>query len=379
MEAAILRFAPGPGFGHSDALRADRPYNVAPSPRAGEAVFHRQNRSMSDPRGASAVLSRTQELPRPYALRVLPAAPATLAANVLACIVHGETAGIDADPRRIHVALPLLEGAAIELWESATPVQHGWQDDIGYAENGRVLFGQLRIPEAGLADADTAAFEAYTRIAAFLDAAGYPATLRIWNFIPGITDGAGDDERYRQFVLGRYRALAQRAGFERELPAATAIGSRGGELLIYFLAAAVPGQQVENPRQVSAFRYPREYGPRSPSFSRANLLRWRDATELFVSGTASIVGHETRHVGAPQTQLEETLANIAALLREADADARWEAQSIKLYVRDAALLTQIRPRIDEAFAPSPTRLVLGGEVCRSGLDLEIEALFRRVD
>jgi chorismate lyase/3-hydroxybenzoate synthase len=377
--AAILRRAPRARFGRSDAIGTDRPYNDAPSPRTGKAIFHRQNRSMSDPRGAAAASPRPQDLPRPYALRLLPAAPVVLATNVLACVVHGETAAFDTDPRRIHVALPLLEGAAVELWESATPVRHGWQGDIGFAENGQVLFGQLRVPEAALDDAAAAAFEAYTRIAAFLDAAGYPATLRIWNFIPGITDGVGDDERYRQFVLGRYRALAQRAGFERELPAATAIGSRGGELLIYFLAAAVPGQQVENPRQLSAFRYPREYGPRSPSFSRANLLCWRDGSELFVSGTASIVGHETRHVGAPQTQLEETLANIAALLEEADVSARWEAQSVKLYVRDAALFAQVQTRFDAAFVPAPTRLVLCGEVCRSGLDLEIEASFRRVN
>lgn len=335
---------------------------------------------MSDSRGPDAATASTPDRPRPYALRLLPAAPPALGAEVLACVVHGDAAAPDDDPRCVRLALPLLEGAAVELWESATPVRHGRQGDIGFAENGEVLFGQLRIAPATLANADAAAFDAYTRIARFLDEAGFPATLRIWNFIPGITDGAGDDERYRQFVLGRYRALAQRAGFEGELPAATAIGSRGGDLLIYFLAAATPGRQVENPRQVSAFRYPREYGPRSPSFSRANLLGWRDGAELFVSGTASIVGHETRHVGAPLAQLEETLANIGALLKEADADARWTAQSVKLYVRDAALLSPpLRARFDAAFAPAPMRLILCGEVCRSGLDLEIEASFRRQD
>lgn len=331
---------------------------------------------MSDPCGSAAAPLPSPDLPRPYALRVVTAPPATLAPGVLACVVHGVAEpAADGDPRRVQVALPLLEGAAVELWESATPVRHGWLGEIGYAENGAVLFGQLRVPEAALVDAGTAAFDAYTQIAKFLRASGYPATLRIWNFLAGITQGDGDDERYRQFVLGRYRALAQHEGFERELPAATAIGTGGGGLLIYFLAGRAPGQQVENPRQLSAFRYPREYGPRSPSFSRANLLRWRDGADLFVSGTASIVGHETRHVGVPLAQLEETLANIEALRREADAAARWRPEIVKLYLRDAALLEQVRARLDAAFAPGPSRLVLCGEVCRSGLDLEIELIF----
>ena len=313
-------------------------------------------------------------------MRVLSAVPTVLAPQTLACVVHGDAPlPATTDPRRIQVSLPVLEGAAVECWESATPVRHGWHEDIGYAENGEVLFAQLSVPATALVDTEAAAFTAYARLLAFLRTAGYPAMLRIWNFIPGITVGHGDDERYRRFVQGRYRALAAQPDFERELPAATAIGSRDGGLLIYVLAAKNAGRQVENPRQLSAFRYPREYGPRSPSFSRANLLRWRDATELFVSGTASIVGHETRHSGAPLLQLEETLANLDALLGAADAGAQWEAQHLKLYVREARLLPLLRARLDAAFAPGPSRLVLGGEVCRNGLDLEIEAWFRRRD
>lgn len=327
---------------------------------------------MSPIHGSSAVYP-----PRPYALRLLAAPPAVLGERVLACIEHGRAEPGDRDPRRIVVDLPLLSGAAVEVWESLTPVTRGERDGIAYAENGTVLFGQLRIDEAALvADTDGASAAAYAQIENFLLAAGYPATLRIWNYIAGITRGTGDDERYRQFVLGRYRVLAQRGGFERELPAATAIGTAGEGLTIYFLAGRVPGAQVENPRQTSAFRYPREYGPRSPSFSRANLLRWRDGRDLFVSGTASIVGHQSLHVGNPAAQLDETLANIAALLREADASARWRPQLVKLYLRDPAQRAALQPRFAAAFADTEAQIVLGGEICREGLDLEIEALFR---
>jgi chorismate lyase/3-hydroxybenzoate synthase len=322
------------------------------------------------------------DAPRPYAVRLLAAAPQTLGPTVLACVRHARAgAGADAaasaasgDPRQILVELPVLAGSGVELWESALPVRHGWDGDIGYAENGAVLIGQLRLTEAELADTDRAVFHAYARIDGFLRRAGYPAWLRVWNFVAGITRGDGDGERYRQFSLGRYKALSLKSGFERELPAATAIGTRGDGLLIYFVAGPTPGRQIENPRQVSAFRYPRQYGPKSPSFSRANLLRWRDTTELLVSGTASIVGHETLHIGAPLAQFDETVANIEALVAHAAPGVALRPELLKLYLRDPAQLETVRARFAARFGATPA-MILHGDVCRSELDLEIEAIF----
>src|SRR3546814_7354125 len=66
---------------------------------------------------------------------------------------------------------------------------------------------------------------------------------------------------------------------------------------VYWLAARTPGTPVENPRQVSAYRYPRQYGPQQPSFARAMLPPPGSAMPLLLSGTASVVGHATAHVG----------------------------------------------------------------------------------
>jgi len=309
---------------------------------------------------------------RPYTIELSAQAPQVLGDDVLACVQHGG-ARVDDDPRRIHVALPVLAGDGVEIWRSPMPVRRGRDGDIGWAENGTVLFGQLHLPEAELADMDRAVFHAYARIDGFLQRAGYPAWLRVWNFIAGITEGDGDQERYRQFSVGRYKALSLKSGFERELPAATAIGSEDGGLLIYFIAAAQPGQQIENPRQVSAFRYPRQYGPKSPSFSRANLLNWRDGAELFVSGTASIVGHETLHIGEPLAQLDELLRNVQALIDQTGKALRPEV--LKLYLRDAQRLDTVRAHLRTHFGTQPVT-ILRGDVCRRELDLEIEAMFR---
>ncbi|SFF25662.1 chorismate lyase / 3-hydroxybenzoate synthase [Fontimonas thermophila] len=310
-------------------------------------------------------------------------APPVLAPTVLACIVHGHAAPPDDDPRRIHVELPALRGPAVEIWESATPVRCGDEDGIRYAENGAVLFGQISVPEAEFEPVEHSVYRIYTRLDGFLRRRGFPAWLRIWNFIAHINRGEADGERYRRFTLGRYQALALEPDFERHLPAATAIGTHTGGLLIYFLAARTPGVQIENPRQISAFRYPRQYGPRSPSFSRAIYRPWADTPDLLVSGTASVVGHETLHAGDAPRQLAETLANIDALLARAaqvhgDTDhRRWQPEQVKLYLREPALLEPIWRPLQQALGAGVPITALQGDICRTDLCLEVETLYRR--
>ena len=89
------------------------------------------------------------------------------------------------------------------------------------------------------------------------------------------------------------------ADFPQTLPAGTAVGTMSGPLKIHFLAARQPGTHVENPRQVSAYEYPRVYGPCSPSFARATLRPSISGSHLLIAGTASVVGHVSEHIGDP--------------------------------------------------------------------------------
>ena len=208
---------------------------------------------------------------------------------------------------------------------------------------------------------------------------GYPSPLRLWIYLGGFNAGQGDDERYRQFSSGRFEALAAQPGFEGHLPAATAVGLAGEGLQIRFLAARTAGVQVENPRQLSAFRYPRQYGPRSPSFSRATLKRWAGETHLYVSGTASIVGHETMHIGNAPAQLEETLNNIDALLAEASRQHQRgvaaNPELLKLYVRKSVDRDTLLARLRQRFGAAARLYCLEADICRRDLLLEIEGIF----
>ena len=315
--------------------------------------------------------------PRPYRLRTLAHAPKELGETVLACVVHDARITDDADPRLIQVPLPVLSGNAVELWETEGPVQIGREAGIGYAQGEAVLFAQLRVGADAMRDARTATASAYAELLAFFARRPDWHWVRSWNYIGDIhrRDGDGDDgERYRQFVLGRHEVLSAEAGFEARLPAATAIGTRGEALLIYVLGTRQPGVQIENPRQVSAFRYPRQYGPRSPSFSRARRLDWADGADLIVSGTASVVGHETAHPGDAARQLRETLENLQQLRRDAGAHD-WPSVCTKLFVRNAATLAQARP-LAGSLLGDDRACVLEGEICRTDLALEVEVLLQ---
>lgn len=280
------------------------------------------------------------------------------------------------DPRLIHVPLPQAGDRPLaEVWRSRRAVEAGRADGCAYAHDGEVVFGHVHAPD--LTDVARTTADAYTRIDTLVRRLGYPHWLRTWNFLAHINRGEGDAERYRQFSLGRHQALARMRGFEHRLPAATAIGTRDGGMTVCFLAAREPGAQVENPRQVSAFRYPSVYGPKSPSFSRACLKHWEDASQLFVSGTASVVGHESAHRGDLLAQLDETHRNFQTLLAHAQGpDAEpFHPAALKVYVRRGADAPALLARTRQLFGADTPLLCLVGDICRRDLLVEIEGLY----
>ena len=289
------------------------------------------------------------------------------------------SADID-DPRYLHVPLsPLREAAApYEVWRSAGPVATGREGAIRYSHDGALMFGVLEWeePDGGILHASA---HAYAALVAFWRDSDYPHLLRIWNYFDAITLGEGDSERYRQFCVGRVQGLGDVD--TRTLPAATAIGSRDGRrvLQVYWLAAREPGLPLENPRQVSAYRYPREYGPQSPTFARA-LLPPSPRVPLLLSGTASIVGHASQHADSLRAQLDETLTNLDSLLGAARERAPTLSphldgtSRLKVYVRDAADADAVAAQLEARLGTRVPWLMLHADVCRRELLVEIEGM-----
>ena len=281
----------------------------------------------------------------------------------------------------VWVDMPTLRGAGVvEIWESGLPVEPVESHGVRGTRNDYVLFGALQIPESEGPGLDAAGRLAYCRLFDAIDALGFPHLLRAWNYFPAINDDADGVERYRRFNVGRHDAFAakgRRIGVD--MPAACALGCREGPLTVYFIAGKVRGRPLENPRQVSAYYYPERYGPRTPTFSRAMLMQPDGMRGLAISGTASIVGHETQHVGDIGAQVGETLANIRALMEAAGyavspSSAAGEGLLLKAYLRRPADLPAVESALGQAFGKAGV-VYLEADICRSDLLVEIEGLY----
>ena len=271
------------------------------------------------------------------------------------------------------------DGAVFDAWSGGVVVaqQHGC---VRYATDGHWLHGCATLDEARFEGGlQAASRQAYADLFAVLAASASPHLLRLWNHFADMNLETGGIERYRQFNAGRQQAFtdAGRSAFVGA-PAACALGTSSGPLQVYFLAGPQPPLAIENPRQVSAYDYPTRYGARSPTFSRAALAAVGGGRQaLFISGTASIVGHETLHLGDVRRQTEESLANTAAVLGAAAAPMAMQALTCTVYIRHAADFAAVREvfeRVVGAHSEAAREAVyLRADICRADLLVEIEA------
>ncbi len=302
--------------------------------------------------------------------------------QIFAIIRPGNQAILNTDnPLDFEFPLPTIGSDLIEVWRSERPMTSGSFEQVNYNHSDTFIFGNLLLDESAYENLALATKSAYQRIHDTLETTGFPSLLRMWNLFPDINKKDQELERYRSFCMGRHQALSSWHFLEEQLPAASAIGGREGNLLIYFLAARQPGIQIENPRQVSAFHYPTHYGPKSPSFSRAMLKNWGKNQHLYISGTASVVGHETHHAGDYVAQLEEILTNINTVIDQANnmyalpcADFT-ELDAIRVYIRHPEHADHILDTLQTRSGNKCQIQAVNGDICRRDLLLEIEGFF----
>lgn len=266
-----------------------------------------------------------------------------------------------------------MNGASAERWHAPGAIEavHGGvfvgrrsADYLFLSAQVEVKRDELRVRTRALYDA---------MLSATLDL-GFPQLVRFWNYIPDINQGDGDAETYRQFCSGRAESFDGRA---RHLPAATGIGSHDGVLRVSVLAASerVSVRHLENPRQVSAYRYPRDYGPRSPSFARATVVTKDEDRLMLLSGTSSIVHHRTLHAGDVCKQTHETQHNIEQLIRKVGNQASWVPLGMRFYLRRSDDLALAEGAYREAFPGYPEPNYLLADICRRDLSMEVEGVF----
>lgn len=276
------------------------------------------------------------------------------------------------------VPLQVLDGPGLScVWRGAGRTVHGTCGAVDFRSDGEMLFGTYSDQLARAGDIEQATVVAYRALFKTAFAAGCPHLYRVWNYLPEINREIGGLEVYKAFCIGRQRAFEESPIPDGQaVPAACAIGTQAPGLQMFFIAGRRPALQLSNPRQIEAYDYPPDYGPRSPVFSRAVLLQGRNRRQLHVSGTASIVGHSTRHENDIGAQLNETLRNLEALLQQVGINlaALGEQALLTVYLRHPDHLAMVRSRLRQVLSPGVACLFLQGDICRRSLLLEIEGI-----
>ena len=293
----------------------------------------------------------------------------------------------------LQLPLSLLEEKT-ELHElfliDTLPITHEFSFSNGiirYSKTRELVFGYVKAEQrSNLEHLEETSQHAYRSMLQLCLTLQVPHLLRIWNYIPQINKAEGMTERYRLFNIGRKKAFDDypqiiNGGY----PAACALGSFDDTLRIFFLASARKPYYIENPRQTSSSFYPEKYGIVPPLFSRATLLPQYAGATLFISGTASIVGHESCHKNNIQAQAHETLRNLNTILTQANMIMKKNQEKSvgilhtlnlneffwRVYIRLPEHLESVKNVLQEADIQQA--VYVKADVCRTELLLEIEA------
>ncbi|MGI4747126.1 MAG: hypothetical protein ACRYGI_10660 [Janthinobacterium lividum] len=279
----------------------------------------------------------------------------------------------------LELALPSLatdQPPRFEAWTCANPVTLYQAQGFSLATTDGLLFGAISV-EAG-PELEVITRDLYERLFNVIGAAGCPNLIRLYNYIPDITRLEANEERYRHFNAGRKTAFAAAGIDPHSAPAASALGTNGSELQVYFLASSTASLRIENPRQVSAYHYPERYGAAPPLFARATIVDPEtDQPVLLVSGTASIVSHESLHPGDVAAQTDEVMRNLHAIFDECRTQGfeMHEVHQLKIYVRRGTDRAPVAARLETMAGPD--RMVwLEADICRPELLVEVEAVCR---
>ena len=223
---------------------------------------------------------------------------------------------------------PLNRDYLYECWWYKGEVAFSHYESIRIAECDDYTIAIFQKDESPEEDYRAFTCRAYRELLQAIQSTQHTKLAKAWNYIGGINQGDNDDEKYRQFSVGRTEAFIEFGIGDDVAPTGTAIGTaRSNGLSVIALASRQDLHLAENPRQVSAFRYPRQYGPSSPMFSRGGFVSTDNHKLYLISGTAAVVGHESAHPFEVAPQADETLKNLAEIC---DAISATEVEGAKL-------------------------------------------------
>lgn len=261
--------------------------------------------------------------------------------------------------------------ALYEVWQAPSEqFTNGEQGSVFWRASQNLQFCSISAPLLADDGAEQVASILYDELLTFIAQSPHQQIVRFWNYLPHINHGTGDQENYKRFCTGRLRAFTNNNIANEQFPAASAVGHFKEGITIYALTCSQTVSNFANPRQVDAFKYPRQYGPSSPSFARASTVGINDHKLCFISGTASILGHESVHKGDLSLQLQTIKDNIHYLLDETNFHLN-DIKTLRIYLRHKSDFPACQKAVLEHY-PGATAIYTHADICRSDLLVEIE-------
>jgi enamine deaminase RidA (YjgF/YER057c/UK114 family) len=240
--------------------------------------------------------------------------------------------------------------------------------------------------------------DALERLRVALAGAGssFRRVVRTWFYLGGITEPEAEVQRYQELNRARadfyhdvrFHCSSPGPNWAHDVyPASTGIGMSGIGLVTSCLALETQRDDtflvpLENPQQVPAYAYDAKHSPQSPKFSRAVALVLGNRVTTWVSGTASIVDSESRHLGDPEKQTAQTIDNIERLISSENFASHGlngagaslhDLAEIRVYLKRPGDLAKCRAICERRFGPVPAVYTVAG-VCRPELLVEIEGV-----
>lgn len=278
---------------------------------------------------------------------------------------------------------PLDREQAIEAWWYKGKVKHTKSGSVRIAECHDYTAVIVRKEPSDAGGFREQTRQAYHELINAVQSTKHTRLVRIWNYFDDINVGDEDLEKYRQFSIGRAEAFQESGILDEEAPTGTAIGTQSGSgLALIGLASNWDFHTMENSRQVSAFHYPRKYGPRSPKFSRGGVVLSENHKLFLISGTAAVVGHESNFPYNTSLQANETFKNLDYLCDEISRKTPGENsfvldhQSVmRVYLKNPDDYQSVLEKLDRALKGVKQNVVfLHGTICRKELTIEIDGV-----
>jgi enamine deaminase RidA (YjgF/YER057c/UK114 family) len=191
---------------------------------------------------------------------------------------------------------------------------------------------------------------------------------RTWLWLGDILLWYGDFNKARNQFFEKRGLIGK--GIRQSMPASTGIGLslRGGALFGMDMTAVLePANSIEllgaAGHQQSAFNY-------GSAFSRASRASSPVGKTVFVSGTASIDAQgNTTHIGDARSQIETTIENVRAVLRDMNCEDG-DVVQVVAYCKTTELESVFEEFKGQLDWPWITAI---GDICRDNLLFEIEA------